>query len=308
MRCTSFDFILISDQDRFLANQCPYCGDPRNDVIMLGRDRLLENASDYELLCCQSCRGWFTSGSGFASMEEYYRVAYPPEYHDTFSGGRDGNRGSNPDVADTLRCFLSDRDSPSLVLDVGCGNGGFLNHLRSLGLRVAGVEINEHAAAYCTHCYGVDVFNGTLDQYTPTEQFDAITILGTLEHFPNPIRTLSAAKRMLKMDGVLIFDYPNVDSLESRIVGSRWWGLDLPRHLLHLRGRDVNLIVDRSGLVCIKQYGVVRTWLHNSYLSPPQLDGIPRKSLLGSSIMAIAGLFIFARMKPLTVCVCRPRP
>ncbi len=301
------DLFSLNDETRFLSNICPYCGNHKNKVAFVGSDQLLEDARACPVLNCLNCGGLFTDGSSFASLADYYQSAYHAVYHETFSGGRDADVGSNPGIAKVLERFYAVRNGPIRVLDVGCGNGGFLNYLRSKDFGVAGVEINKGAVAYCKSHYGIEVFNGPLELFEPQGLFDAITMIGTIEHFVNPIKTLDAATRLLKSDGILIFDYPDLGSLEYRITKSRWWGLDLPRHTLQLQRRSVDRILESAGLSCVERYGVVRTWFHNSYLMPPLRHGIPRASVFGFLIKLVASLFLLVRAKPLTVNVCRPR-
>jgi SAM-dependent methyltransferase len=302
---TRVNLLTLSDETRFLTNICPYCGNRYSKIAFVGRDQLLENARECSVMVCQDCGGLFTDGSSFSSLADYYQSVYPPVYHEMFSGGRDEDAGSNPGVSKVLEHLYSIRERPFTVLDVGCGNGGFLNYLRNKGFGVAGVEINKNAVVYCKSHYGIEVFNGPLELFDPPGLFDAITMLGTIEHFTNPIKTLSVAARLLKPEGILIFDYPDLDCLEYKIVKSRWWGLDLPRHVLQLRQRDIDRILNASDLSYSKRYGVVRTWFHYSYLTPPLRHGIPNSSVLGFLVKLVAGLFLLVRAKPLTVCICR---
>lgn len=305
MTPTRLDLFAVSDEDRFLTNICPYCGSRKSEVAFEGRDQLLEDAATYRVQRCQACQGLFTDGSDFTSLADYYQSAYPPVYHETFSDGRDGDAGTNPGVADVLEKLFAKPNGTVAVLDVGCGNGGFLNYLRSKGFAVAGVEINENAAAYCRSHYGIEVFNGPLELWETHQLFDAITMLGTIEHLINPAKTLSAAVKLLKPGGILIFDYPDLDSIEYKLVKSRWWGLDLPRHVLQLRQHDINKIIEAAGLSLVQRYGVVRTWFHNSYLTPPLRYGISSTSISGYAIKGFASLFLLARAKPLAVCICK---
>lgn len=305
MTSSRLDLFAVSDEERFLTNICPYCGNLKSEVAFVGKDQLLDDATTYPVQRCQACQGLFTDGSGFTSLAAYYKDAYPPVYHKTFSDGRDGDAGTNPGVADVLEKLFAERKGTVTVLDVGCGNGGFLNYLRSKGFAVAGVEINENAAAYCKAHYGIEVFNGPLELWETSQLFDVITMLGTIEHLINPTKTLSVAVKLLKPGGILVFDYPDLDSVEYKLVKSRWWGLDLPRHVLQLRQDDINKIIESAGLSLVQRYGVVRTWFHNSYLTPPLRQGISSTSIAGYAIKGFASLFLLARAKPLAVCICK---
>lgn len=63
--------------------------------------------------------------------------------------------------------------------------------------------------------------------------FDVVTMWQALEHVPSPKATLAAVHRALRPGGRLLVVCPRLDSLEARLFGAAWFGLELPRHLTH---------------------------------------------------------------------------
>jgi len=111
------------------------------------------------------------------------------------------------------------------VLDVGSGDGVLLRALRSRGRIAAGLEreSDEHDP---------DVRDGELvDEPGP---WAAIVFWHSLEHLRAPGAALDHAAATLAEGGLLVVAVPNADSLQARAFGSRWFALDLPRHLVHL--------------------------------------------------------------------------
>jgi SAM-dependent methyltransferase len=53
-----------------------------------------------------------------------------------------------------------------------------------------------------------------------------------MEHVSNPREVLSEVRRILRPEGLLILQVPNIDSWQSRIFGAQWYGLDIPRHVI----------------------------------------------------------------------------
>jgi SAM-dependent methyltransferase len=294
----------LTDEQRFLADVCPLCGSDVHRVVREGADILFPTERRFRALECGHCGAWFTQGSDFASVSEYYERSYPSAYYDHFSGGRDGDLGSNPRLAGVLGRVLRTSESRR-VLDVGCGNGGFPNYLRTLGFDASGLEVSAQASAYARSTYGLRVFNGQIEDLATTEVFDAITMVGTVEHLLNPLRSLSAARSHLVDAGYLIFDFPVVDCLESRLARERWWGLDLPRHTLHLTYATARALVERVGFRLEGIAPVVTTWFHYGFVSPPLPGGHPRRSLSGAAFMAIAASLVLTRRSPLAIAVCR---
>jgi len=72
----------------------------------------------------------------------------------------------------------------SKVLDMACGWGPFLNHLRSIDAKAVGVTLSSGQAAACNK-NGLEVKVKDCRQITPEEfgTFDAISCIGGLEHF-----------------------------------------------------------------------------------------------------------------------------
>lgn len=70
------------------------------------------------------------------------------------------------------------------VLDMACGWGPFLNHLRSIGANGIGVTLSTGQAHACNK-NGLDVRVQDCRSITPADygKFDAITCIGGLEHF-----------------------------------------------------------------------------------------------------------------------------
>lgn len=124
------------------------------------------------------------------------------------------------------------------VLDVGCGSGDFLVHMRALGWEVAGVEPDPEAAQVArTALGGADIRTGELeDAAFPESSFDAIALGHVLEHVPAPGATLRACRRLLRPGGCLVLATPNTASLGSERFGASWLHWDPPRHL-HLFNR-----------------------------------------------------------------------
>lgn len=119
------------------------------------------------------------------------------------------------------------------LLDVGCSTGLFLKEMRHYGAwNLAGVEPNTLAAQYARNVFGLDVFCGQIEQAPwPRGSFDVITLWDVLEHLPNPRAGLSRIHELLVDEGWLIVSVPNADSIDARLFGRYWIGLDPPRHL-----------------------------------------------------------------------------
>lgn len=117
------------------------------------------------------------------------------------------------------------------LLDVGCGNGTFLEFASRAGWDVVGIDPDPKAIA-AARSRGLDVRQGNVDRLGTVEaQFDAITLSHVIEHVHEPIALLQACHRLLKLGGWIWVETPNIDSLGHSRYGPNWRALEVPRHL-----------------------------------------------------------------------------
>jgi SAM-dependent methyltransferase len=119
------------------------------------------------------------------------------------------------------------------LLDVGCATGDFLDVMRQYpGWEVCGVELSDYASRYAREQLGLDVRTGTLESAQfPEAVFDVVTLWDVIEHLPDPLGTLRQIHRLLRPGGLLVFNTPNLESLDARLFKAYWIGYELPRHL-----------------------------------------------------------------------------
>lgn len=146
----------------------------------------------------------------------------------------------------SLRC-LPEIGKDKTVLDVGSGNGDFLEFAATLGWNVRGVEPDATAAALA-QSRGLRIDVGRFEEIDlPAASFDAITLCHVIEHFHDPVEVLAKAARLLKPGGLLWMATPNTDSAGHLRFGKSWIGLDSPRHLVLFNSRSLLEALKRSG-------------------------------------------------------------
>ncbi len=139
------------------------------------------------------------------------------------------------------------------LLEVGCGNGQFLNKMRELGWEVAGVELDGQAIKIARERFGLRVHGSTLEEADfPDDTFDAITMDHVIEHIWDPIGTLKECCRVLKPNGRLVVLTPNIKSLAHRLFREAWLHLDPPRHLYLFSPYTLHNCAERAGLGVLK--------------------------------------------------------
>lgn len=117
------------------------------------------------------------------------------------------------------------------VLDVGFGNGRFLERARCAGWSASGVDLDPLAVRNA-RIRGLDVRHGGIEAYADQlVSFDVITMSHVIEHVHDPIDVLKKANALLKPGGRLWLDTPNSQSSGHSLFRRNWRGLEPPRHL-----------------------------------------------------------------------------
>jgi 2-polyprenyl-3-methyl-5-hydroxy-6-metoxy-1,4-benzoquinol methylase len=133
------------------------------------------------------------------------------------------------------------------ILDIGTAGGSFLHVAKEDGWEVHGIEPNKWMCEWGKKHYGIDIKPGTIfDHKFPDDHFDAVCLWDVLEHVPDPKKTLKECNRILKEDGVLIVNYPDIGSWLARLMKRRWIFL-LSVHLYYFTPKTITKILNMTG-------------------------------------------------------------
>ncbi|MDT4330539.1 class I SAM-dependent methyltransferase [Methylomonas sp. MED-D] len=100
------------------------------------------------------------------------------------------------------------------VLDVGTGGGEFAYLIQSLGHELQGIEPNKGYGEYSAAQYGLNLQIGFIqDAALDDASFDLVTIWHVLEHTEDPSAVLGRLRGLLKPDGILVVEVPNVEAV-----------------------------------------------------------------------------------------------
>jgi len=233
---------------------CPVCLNPVTAPALVGTDFLFESTSKtFTLYSCEACRCLFLHPMPDSREIERF---YPADYW--WNARRSGGLKKLESVYRKLAlrdhiAFITKAagDRGVDVLDVGCGSGTLLGLLKHRGFRVTGLDFSAEAAAIAKAENGVDVAVGTLEEaHFPAESFDVVTLFHVMEHVTNPRLVLAQVSRVLKPNGVAILQVPNIESWQFKIFGARWYGLDIPRHVIdYSRNSMLKLLADSGFIV-----------------------------------------------------------
>jgi len=155
-------------------------------------------------------------------------------------------------------------ESMPRLLDVGCGIGSFMDHMRQHGWAVEGVEPSEVARENAVKQYGLHVYPPDKFFDPSLGNFDIITMWHVLEHVHLLNEYMYRLKELLRAQGTLFIAVPNYTSLDASKYGENWAAYDVPRHLYHFSPESMRLLVEKHGLTLRT---VKPMWFDSFYVS-----------------------------------------
>jgi len=228
--------------------KCALCGSENNSPILTAGDyRLHTTDEEFNLVQCRQCGLIYVNPR---PIREEMDKFYPKEYYN------EQNQISKLVVK--LVHYMKIQNTMSFkkkgrILDVGCGDGGFILHFKKRGWEVYGIDTSEAACKLAIEKLGRNIFNCKLkDCHFPDSYFDVVTLNHVLEHMSDPNGELREIHRILKDGGILLLSTPNIDCLQFKITRERWFGLDLPRHLYHYSHKTIVSILKKNGFNVVK--------------------------------------------------------
>jgi len=263
---------------------CPVCG-AKDKTLLYAQltDRVFFCApGEWSLYRCESCRAAHldprpTAASIGLAYNRYYthgvtggsREAPRTIVGRLKSGLRRGYLESKFDTRSTRRISLGSILVPLLVrqrlgldrwarhlpaaqpghrlLDIGCGNGRFLQVAKSLGWDACGLDPDRNAIEAARQG-GHEVTLGSLPQTGFAESsFDIVTLSHMLEHASDPNACLREVYRILKPGGTLWLSTPNLDGFSRLRFAHHWLALDPPRHLVLFTRESLADACSRAG-------------------------------------------------------------
>lgn len=105
------------------------------------------------------------------------------------------------------------------LLDVGCGQGQFLEDSAAAGFDVLGIEPDANVVHLTRQRTGATIRRGFFpDVLQADEQFDVIAFNDVFEHIPDASSAIAACAHHLAPGGVLVLNCPNQEGLFYRIA------------------------------------------------------------------------------------------
>ena len=167
---------------------------------------------------------------------------------------------SRPD----LRRIAELIEQDSRVLDLGCGNGDFLNYLKkSKNISPLGVEIDADMVAECVK-RGIPVIHGDLNSnldYLQDESFDCVLLTRVLQELVNPEAVLQEIVRIGKRGLVGFINFGHIcNRLQLAFAGRMPRNVALPHEWYNTPNIHLGTIQDFRDLCARSNIEIIRSF------------------------------------------------
>jgi SAM-dependent methyltransferase len=207
------------------ASACPLCGSGTTEAFVVPDRNRGIGTERFEYRRCETCRSYHLIHPP-ADLGRYY----PDDYYALPDAAElDRHAKAQGPKLDLLRPFAA---SGSLV-DVGAGLGLFARAADQARYEVTAIEMDSRCCDYLDRVVRVRTIQSDAPEaaLATLDPVRAITLWHVLEHLRRPWDLLEAAAERLEIGGVLLIATPNPDSLQFRVLRTRWAHIDAPRHL-----------------------------------------------------------------------------
>jgi hypothetical protein len=203
---------------------CSLCGGPTVRALT-SRDRNREvDDGQFEYRRCETC-GTVQLAQPPDDLGRYY----DEEYHGVPTADELRTRAAaEHHKVDLLTAHVA----PGRLVEIGPSFGAFAFAAKAAGFDVVGIEMDRRCCDYLSGTVGVTAINSASpESVLPTlPPSRAVAMWHVLEHTGRPFTLVERAAQNLEPGGVLAIAVPNPESLQFRVLRSRWAHLDAPRH------------------------------------------------------------------------------
>lgn len=182
----------------------------------------------YRYYTCRNCKTLFTNPSiTQKKLTEYYQQ----NFH--YVDGLLNEHIIRKRARKILQNIINKKGVHISLCDVGSGYGFFLDCAQRSLDHVYGVEPSRVLAKSSIDTFNIPVFIGTSSEYMRSRnfrKFDVVTSIHVIEHVANPKNHIRELFRLLKPDGLLYVETPNLDSYLFHAENKNYTFLLAPEH------------------------------------------------------------------------------
>lgn|GEM_PF-280275 len=224
------------------TGKCNNCSSSLIHAFMVGDLNRRIGTEQFQYLKCQGCETYSLN-----NVPSDLALYYPESYYELPEASLLPVLASNE--AHKIE-MIAPWQSGGRMVEVGPGAGVFSYCAKQAGFEVTAVEMDERTCHYMKSSVGVEAVQGD-DPASELRQIGSLSVVAlwhVIEHLRDPWGFIDAAAESLEPGGVLALSAPNPESVQFRLLGSRWAHVDAPRHLFLIPLSAIAERASRSGL------------------------------------------------------------
>lgn len=200
----------------------------------------------------------FCDECGFYHVDPYPHSDYLAEFYSRYEMPT-----PQANLAETARLLARNVSAEDVILDVGCGDGGFLAEMHKLGFpNLVGLDHSPGLERALRLGFGKFFRSSVwefLDEVETGKRTDAtvIVLVNVLEHVAEPLDLLSRLHGALPDRGLLCVTVPNdfspLQKAFLKVKGHEPWFVALPDHLNYFDFDSLRATLRRSGFEVIDE-------------------------------------------------------
>lgn len=272
-----------------ISRSCPLCGSSDSSRVFAENNYDVERLNNfafasrkmpeymhYRLIDCPTCDLLYANP---LPNEDYLVEGYGEA---AFDSGVEAHYAAAT-YANTLSTFIRKLPDRHGVLDIGTGDGAFLEYLLDHGFdQLVGVEPSRAPIAAAREDVRPLIREGIFcgDDFAQ-ESFSLVTCFQTLEHLHDPLDMIRSVWRLIKPGGAVFFICHNRRALSARLLGKKSPIFDI-EHLQLFSPLSARYLLEQTGFTNVKIVQVV-----NRYPLRYWLRLLPLSQRVKSSLIAM---------------------
>lgn len=187
---------------------CILCGSSKSKLVQVG----VRHAPQLQVRRCDRCGLVFLwPRPTEEELNRYYSALYREDYAEPPVQER--YRADMDEARIRVRRLLPFLQSNTRLLEIGCGSGAFLDAVRPYVADALGVEPDAASRDWIEGRMGFTVMERVADVLREAKPFDLVVLFHVLEHVLDPVRFLQSLSQLLRSNGRLVVEVPNVDDV-----------------------------------------------------------------------------------------------